>query len=120
LYDTASTKETVIKVIKWYKKYRDILNADIIHLRRADGRDWDGWMHVNAGLKIKALLMIFNPLQTSITRTIKVPVYYTGIKTAAVVAEKDGKAFSAAVDRNNDIEISFTIKAGSYTWFIIK
>jgi hypothetical protein len=120
LYDTASTKETVIKVIKWYKKYRDILNADIIHLRRADGRDWDGWMHVNAGLKIKALLMIFNPLQTSITRTIKVPVYYTGIKTAAVVAEKGGKAFSAAVDRNNDIEISFTIKAGSYTWFIIK
>ncbi len=24
-----------------------ILDADIIHLRRADGRDWDGWLHVD-------------------------------------------------------------------------
>ena len=45
LYDTDATKQTVIKVINWYKKYRDILNSDIIHLRRADGRDWDGILH---------------------------------------------------------------------------
>jgi hypothetical protein len=46
LYDTDATKEVVISSINWYKKHRDILNADIIHLRRADGRDWDGIMHV--------------------------------------------------------------------------
>ncbi len=43
LYDTEETKQTVIDVIQWYKKYRGILNADLIHLRRADGRDWDGF-----------------------------------------------------------------------------
>ena len=29
----------VQRTIAWYKQYRDILNSDIIHLRRADGRD---------------------------------------------------------------------------------
>ena len=37
LYDTEVTKKTVVEVIDWYKKYRDILNSDVIHLRRADG-----------------------------------------------------------------------------------
>ncbi|MEJ0103453.1 MAG: hypothetical protein WDO19_13255 [Bacteroidota bacterium] len=81
LYDTDKTKTTVTNVITWYKKYRDILNADIIHLRRADGRDWDGWIHINPQLKSKALIMLFNPLKESITRTIKLPLYYTGIDT---------------------------------------
>ena len=39
LYDTERTKEAVKEVISWYKKYRDILCSDIIHLRRPDGRD---------------------------------------------------------------------------------
>ncbi|HLK26938.1 MAG TPA: hypothetical protein VKT28_00050, partial [Puia sp.] len=55
LFDTDATKQTVSNVVSWYKKYRDILNSDIIHLRRADGRDWDGVMHVNPQLKTKAL-----------------------------------------------------------------
>ena len=63
LYDTDATKQTVINVINWYKKYRDILNSDIIHLRRADGRDWDGILHVNPNLKTKGLLMLYNPLK---------------------------------------------------------
>lgn len=63
LYDTDATKQTVIKVIEWYKKYRDILNSSIIHLRRADGRDWDGILHVNPKLKTRGLLMLYNPLK---------------------------------------------------------
>ena len=46
LYDTEK-QNSCCKRINWYKKYRDILNSDIIHLRRADGRDWDGILHVN-------------------------------------------------------------------------
>jgi hypothetical protein len=40
------------------KKYRDILNADMVQLRRADGRDWDGFIHVNPSLKQKGFLMV--------------------------------------------------------------
>jgi tRNA A58 N-methylase Trm61 len=68
----------VSKTIAWYKTYRDILNSDIIHLRRADGRDWDGLLHVNPTLKQKGFLLLFNPTKEKITRTIKVPLYYAG------------------------------------------
>lgn len=33
------TRQVVQEVIGWYKRYRDILNSDIIHLRKPDARD---------------------------------------------------------------------------------
>jgi hypothetical protein len=120
LYDTEETKQTVIKVINWYKLHRDILNSDIIHLRRADGRDWDGWLHVNPQLKEKGLLMLFNPLKKDITRTIKVPLYYTGLKDVAKIIFENGKIMAQRLSRNYETEITVTIKAESYTWIIIQ
>ena len=120
MYDTDATKQTVIATVNWYKKYRDILNADIIHLRRADGRDWDGIMHVNPQLKTKGLLMLYNPLQEKITRTIKVPLYYTGLSTAATLHEKGGAAKNYTLNRNHEIDLTFTIAPESYTWFVIE
>ncbi len=120
LYDTEETKQTVIKVISWYKLHRDILNSDIIHLRRADGRDWDGWLHVNPELKEKGLLMLFNPLKKDITRTIKVPLYYTGLKDVAKIIFENGRTITQRLNRNYETEITVTIKAESYTWIIIQ
>ena len=119
LYDTETTKQAVAEVIGWYKKYFAILNSDIIHLRRADGRDWDGWMHVNPGLANKALVMIFNPLKQAITRTISVPLYYAGLTNQATVVQ-DGKPVVYALDRNYDAQVKVTIAAESYTWFVVK
>jgi hypothetical protein len=120
LYDTDKTKQTVTNVIDWYKKYRDILNADIIHLRRADGRDWDGWMHINPLLKSKALIILFNPLKESITRTIKLPLYYTGLTHTAKLREKENTAKNYTLNRSYEIELTFTIPAESYTWFEVE
>jgi len=41
---TTHTKKMVSDMIKWYIDHRLILNADMIQLRRADGRDWDGFI----------------------------------------------------------------------------
>ncbi|SMO47069.1 alpha-galactosidase [Solitalea koreensis] len=120
LYDTETTKQTVINVISWYKKYRDILNSDIIHLRRADGRDWDGLLHVNPNLKTKGLVMLYNPLKEKITRTIKVPLYYTGLATSAKLKEKDGDYKSYKLNRNYEVELTCSIEPESYTWFTIE
>ncbi len=120
LYDTDATKQTVIKVINWYKKYRDILNSDIIHLRRADGRDWDGILHVNPKLKTKGLLMLYNPLKEKITRTIKVPLYYAGLDRKVRIGEKENKKQLKILDRKYEIELSFIIGPESYTWFVIE
>lgn len=119
LYDTDSTRKMVTAVIEWYKKNYEVLNADIVHLRRADGRDWDGWMHVNPAGKTKALLMLFNPLSQAITRSIKLPLYYTGLeKTATVIL--GGKQRVFALNRDYSIEVPVTIPAGSFVWMTIQ
>jgi len=120
LYDSDATKQTVINVINWYKKYRDILNSDIIHLRRADGRDWDGILHVNPKLITKGLLMLYNPLKEKISRTIKVPLYYTGLTREVKIGEKESKKQLKILDRKYEIELSFSIGPESYTWFVIE
>ena len=88
LYDTPETQAAVTEVIQWYKKYRDILNSDMIHLRRPDARDWDGFIHVNPHKKEKGLAMFFNPTHQEITRTIHIPLYYTGLTQTARIREK--------------------------------
>ena len=120
LYDTETTRQMVAKTIQWYKKYRNILNADMIQLRRADGRDWDGWMHVNPTLAQKGLMMLFNPTQAPITRTIALPLYYTGLSKTAVVKDAKGISKTYTLNRDYTINFTFTIPADSYSWFLIE
>ncbi|SMC87307.1 alpha-galactosidase [Pedobacter nyackensis] len=119
LYDTDKTKQTVINVINWYKKYRNILNSDLIHLRRADGRDWDGILHVNPELKEKGLVMLYNPTKEKMVRTIKLPLYYTGLTDLARISEKGGTVKTYKLNRDYTVDLSFTLNAGGYTWFLI-
>lgn len=120
LYDTDSTKQAVINTVNWYKKYRDILNSDIIHLRRADGRDWDGIMHVNPQLKTNGLIMLYNPLKTKTTRTVQMPLYYTGLTTKALIREKEGGSKTYSLNNSSEVSLTFTIEAESYTWFVVE
>lgn len=119
LYDTETTKQTVIRVIDWYKRYRQILNADIIHLRRPDGRDWDGILHVDPDLPEKGLLMLYNPLKVPIKRSIQVPLYYAGLETTAVFKEKGGKAQKLKLNRSYEATLEVEIPAEGYTWYVI-
>ncbi|MBS1598954.1 MAG: alpha-galactosidase [Bacteroidetes bacterium] len=120
LYDTEKTKQLVIQVIKWYKEYREILNADIIHLRRADGRDWDGWMHVNPTLKTKGIMFLFNPSKNKIERKVDIPLYYTGLNDQAIVSEKASNPKVYKLNREYNIQLDFTIAPESFTWFTIE
>jgi hypothetical protein len=120
LYDTETTRQMVAKTILWYKKYRNILNADMIQLRRADGRDWDGWMHVNPALAQKGLMMLFNPTQVPITRTIALPLYYTGLSKTAIIKDAKGMSKTYTLKRDYTIDFTFTIAADSYSWFLIE
>ena len=120
LYDTDDTKQAVIRVINWYKKYRDILNSDILHLRRADGRDWDGILHVNPQLKTKGFLLIYNPTKEKITRTIRVPLYYTGLQNSVRIREREGQSFSYSLNRNYEVDLTVTLPADSYSWWVIE
>ena len=120
LYDTEETKQTVKKTIGWYKKYRPILNSDLIHLRRPDGRDWDGIMHVNPNLKEKGFVMLYNPLKESISRKINLPLYYTGLSDKVLVREKEGNSKSYTLSRNYEIEVNVVIPAEGFTWLVLE
>jgi hypothetical protein len=119
LYDTDSTKQVVKSWVDFYKKHRKILDGDIIHLRRADGRDWDGLLHVDPSGIEKGLMMIYNPLNESITRKIRVPVYYTGLTKDVSVEDMQGKSKNYSI-ANNEIIIEVTLPAKGYQAFIMK
>ncbi|WP_051315164.1 alpha-galactosidase [Algoriphagus terrigena] len=120
LYDTEETKEVVISVIDWYKKYRSILNADIVRLRRADGRDWDGWMHVDPAGDQKGLIMLFNPTSESIKKEVTLPLYYTGLTDKASIRLEDGSSKSFALNRNYEVSLPVEIPANGYTWLVVE
>ena len=119
LYDTELTKQMVTNTVSWYKKYRTILNADIISLRRADARDWDGWMHVDPSGKDKGFVLLFNPTDEIIKRKINIPMYYTGLKNSATIINESGNRILKKINANKDLEMEISIPAKGYTWFSI-
>ena len=120
LYDSEKTKALVIEQISHYKKYRDILNSDIIHLRRPNGRTWDGFMHVNPSLKQKGFVLLFNPTKNVIQERIKIPLYYTGLENHASLTDKDGVIKKLELNRGFEIEVAIKIPAKGYTWYTIQ
>jgi len=120
LFDDVTTKDLVIAQIDHYKTYRDILNSDIIHLRRADGRSWDGFMHVNPGLKEKGMVMLFNPTPKHIQEKVTLPLYYTGKIDNVVIEGKDGLKEKLRLNRAFEVEIDVNIPAKGYTWYVIR
>jgi hypothetical protein len=120
LYDTTTTKSLVSNTVSWYKKYRDILNAPIVHLRRADGRDWDGFMHVSPTLKDRAFVLLFNPTDQVINRQVSIPLYYTGLGSKAFVFEKDATHWQSMADNKGNLKLNVSIPAGGYSWYVIR
>ncbi|HTK18061.1 MAG TPA: hypothetical protein VL442_01040, partial [Mucilaginibacter sp.] len=120
LYDSEKTKQLVINTINWYRNHRDILNSDIIHLRRADGRDWDGILHINPQLKEKGLAMLYNPLKHDIERTIELPLYYTGIKNVAKISVKNGVSKTYMLDQSSKVRLTVKIPAEGYSWLVVE
>jgi hypothetical protein len=77
-------------------------------------------MHVNPSLKTKAFLMLYNPLKEKIKRTIKVPLYYSGLTQDAIVKLRDQSPIKLKLNRNYEIDLSVEIEAEGYTWLVIE
>lgn len=120
LYDTPETKAMVTKWVQWFKAHRQVLEGDIIHMRRADGRDLDYWLHVNPAGAEKALLTVFNPLDHSVTKTIKVPLYYSGLKTKTSCTDPNGKVVSVDLHRDYTVPLEVHLKARGFSWYIFR
>jgi hypothetical protein len=120
LYDAPETMDLVKKWVSFYKKHRAILDADIIHVKRADGRGIDAILHVNPANEEKGLLMVYNPLDKAVKQNLTINVYYTGLDRSASVSENDGKSKRYLINRDYEITIPVTVEASSESWYIIK
>ena len=120
LYDTDRTRDLVKKWVDFYKKHREILDSDIIHLRRPDGRDLDGVLHVNPGGKPRGLAVLYNPTGRLIQKTIEIPLYYTGLKDAALIREGDNPPVSYDIDREYKARLPVKIPPRGLTWLVIE
>jgi hypothetical protein len=119
LYDSEETEEIVKKWVDFYKAHRDILESDIIHLRRADGRDLDAILHVNPQLATKGFAIIYNPIDAPVTRTLTLPLYYTGLVEKANIRERDGAAHEYQLNRKYEVEVVVSLPARGLTWLTI-
>jgi hypothetical protein len=120
LYDADETRILVQDTVTWYKKYRAILDSDIIHVRRPDGRDIDCMLHVNPKLKEKGLAMVYNPLPETAKRTLRLPLYYTGLTGTARIREREGASKAYLLDREFNVQVPVEIPARSSIWLVIE
>jgi hypothetical protein len=120
LFDTPRTKAAVAEAVAWYKAHREILESDVIHLRRADGLDWDGMLHVNPALEERALLAVFNPLPEPIEREILVPLHYAGLVDACTASIAGGPPARLALDPLRRARMSVTVPPRGHQWVVFK
>ena len=120
LYDTLQTKVMVKNTIQWYKKHREVLEGDLIHLRRADGRDLDYWLMVNPQGQEKAVLIVFNPLNEEIKKNISVPLYYSGLTKKVRVSDGEHAKQKRSLKRNFNLDLWVTVKPGQWTLYFFE
>ena len=119
LYDTEPVMLLVKKWVDFYKKYRDILRSDLIHVRRADMQSIDCYLHVNPNLARKGLVMVFNPTSVTQSMTLTLPLYYTGLSDFVVLSELDQNPVVYTLERDYSIDVKIQLKPVSYTWYIL-
>jgi hypothetical protein len=120
LYDTDETKALVRKWVDFYKTHRAILDSDVIHVRRPDGRDLDCILHVNPALKTKGLAMVYNPLDHAVERELRLPLYYTGLTETAGIRPPEAPAKAYRLDRDYTVTVPVEIPPRACTWLVIE
>jgi hypothetical protein len=118
LYDS-STFSLVQGWVNWFKKYRPILMSDIIHVKRADGRALDCWLHVNPSLPTCGLAMVFNPTANAVMTYFTLPLYYTGVTNTAMIREQEGVERAYILDSQGRVQVPVYLPAGGQSWFVV-
>ena len=77
-------------------------------------------LHVDSRLQEKGLAMIYNPLSTPVTRTLTLPLYYTGLTRPARVREQDGPPHEYPLNEKREVKVKLSVPARGLTWLTIE
>ncbi len=120
LFDTERTKLAVKQRVIWFKKYRNVLESDLIHGRRADGKSLDWMLHVNPTGEHKEMLVVFNPRKQELTRELSISLYYTGLTDEARVTDGTGKQQVLKVERDYSVKLQVEVPAEGMSWYLVE
>ena len=120
LFDTEQTKKLVKKWVDFYIQYRAILDSDLIHVRRPDGRSIDCILHVNSQLDPRGLAMVYNPTSQTQQMNLKLPLYYTGLVEVAQICRNGGESTEYSIDRDYNVQIQIEMAPRSIDYLVIK
>ena len=120
LYDSEETKEMVVKWVSFFKKYRDILTSDTIHVRRPDMQGLDAILHVNPRLTNKGLLMVYNPTNVKTVQRLRISLYYTGLTVQATFCEQAANCSVVKMDRGYNAHVQVELGPLGVTWYLIQ
>ena len=124
LFDTDATRERVASRVAWFKTHRRLLESDLVHGRRADGRDLDWMLHVDPfAERDRALLVVFNPLDVDVARSLHVDLSFAGLDGEIQVVEASPRggsaAFAVQVERGR-AEIEVSVPAGAMSAYVLR
>ncbi len=121
IYDTDATRKMLKAQVDWFKRYRRVLESDIDHAasRRPDGRDLDWILHCDPTQTHKGMLVVHNPRQQTVEKTIRVKLYNTGLSEKAHILDGSGKERTLTLNRSYEIVLEVSIPAGSMNWYLI-
>ncbi|MBL8733588.1 MAG: hypothetical protein JNN13_14550 [Planctomycetes bacterium] len=120
LYDSDRTLALVRRWTGWFKANRALLEADVVHGRRADGRDVDWLLHVDPTLPQKAMLVVYNPLPAAVARTLTVDLTLAGCRDAVTARFPDGVALRLDLDPRQRARVPATVPARGFTWILMQ
>lgn len=120
LFDSDTTREMVRSRVDWFKAHRAILESDIIHGRRPDGRDLDWITHVNPTLPTPAMLVVHNPTSNAVERALVVDLYYSGLKGEARVTHADGSRALVAINPQGRAEVKVRVPSKGMAWYLFE
>jgi len=120
LYDSDETKAMVTRWVAWFKKHRAILESDLVHVRRPTGADLDVALHVNPSLPERAMAVVHNPTPEAVDREIELPLYFSGLRNAAMAQVGEGDPAKIALSPDGRARVKVQIPAKGRTWIVFR
>ena len=122
LYQNAASEAILRQWMGTLNRFRDVLNGDIVHVKKPNGRSWDAMLHVlptAAPGAVRGFVIFWNPsmaLEALVSTNLS--VYYCGFAPGASVRVEwsDGSVEQVQQDAFFGIALRTTVEAKGYAW----
>ena len=119
LFDNNATREIVTNWVQYYKQYRQILISDIIHIMRPNNLNIDAILHVNHMLNPCGMLIIFNPLNETLSdQQLDINLYYTGAKDTVYIKHEENEYEQISLYDEYYYTLSFDMPARNLSYWL--